>query len=83
MLMQRKAKSRDSDEEPVQEERTVKIVVELAEMAEPKGEKLDLDVNHILKEEVVVQLEQGRLSLRGFPFKDRPDRKRFLIIFLI
>ena len=79
--MQRKAKSRDSDEEPVQEDRTVKMVMELVEMAEPQGGKLDIDMNHILKEEVVVQLEHGRLNLRSLPFKDRPDRKRFLIIF--
>ena len=71
-----------SDEEPVQEDRTVKVMMELVEIAEPKGGKLDINMNHVLKEEVVVQREHGRLNHRSLIFKARPDRKIFLIIFL-
>ena len=71
-----------SNEEPVQKDRTVIVEMKLVEIAEPKGGKLDTDMNHVLKEEVVVQLEHGRLNPRSLLFQARPDRKIFLIIFL-
>ena len=58
-------------------------MVKQVEIAVVKGDKLDNDMIHVLKNGVVVQLEHGHLSPRCLLFKARPNRKIFLIIFSI
>ena len=58
-------------------DRTVIVMVKQVEIAVVKGDKLDNDMIHVLKNGVVVQLGHRHRSPRRLLFQTRPNLKIF------